>query len=67
MLLKFYLRANVCIKLINLTYGCPPRGLMNTAYVAISRWLIKDLSDFPLCMEPLCSRALILHKDVFVG
>lgn len=30
--------------------------------IAISQWIIKDLSDFVSCMSPLCLRAVILYK-----
>lgn len=35
--------------------------------LSVSQWITKDLSDFSLCMGTLCSRALILHKDVYKG
>ena len=36
-------------------------------YIAISQWVIKYLSDFPLCLGPLYSRVIILHKDIYIG
>ena len=35
--------------------------------IAISQWIIKYLLDFPLCMGPLYSRVIILHKDIYIG
>lgn len=32
--------------------------------IATSRWLIKDQSDISLCMGYLCSRDVILYKNV---